>query len=250
MSSIGTGYDLAASTFSPDGRIFQVEYAQKAVDNGGTVIAIRGKDGVVTAVDKVITSKLAVSNANPRVGNANDFIGLASAGFYPDCLSLLDYVQGEALEYLKEYREPVPTKKLANTLAEYVHIFTLGISRPFGTSVFLTSWDPKIGSSVWLVEPSGLCYEYKAWSVGKHRQAAKTEIEKLKLEELDMQQLVKEAVRILMTVRDENKEKNQKIEMGWVGAQTLGRHEIIPESVVEEAERWAKAKLEEDEMED
>lgn len=60
MSSIGTGYDLAASTFSPDGRIFQVEYAQKAVDNGGTVIAIRGKDGVVTAVDKVVGSKLAL----------------------------------------------------------------------------------------------------------------------------------------------------------------------------------------------
>ncbi|RCN24598.1 hypothetical protein ANCCAN_29704, partial [Ancylostoma caninum] len=58
MSSIGTGYDLAASTFSPDGRIFQIEYAQKAVDNSGTMIALRGKNGVVTAVDKVITSKM------------------------------------------------------------------------------------------------------------------------------------------------------------------------------------------------
>lgn len=61
MSSIGTGYDLAASTFSPDGRIFQVEYAQKAVDNMGTVLAIRCKDGVVTAVDKIIHSKLEVT---------------------------------------------------------------------------------------------------------------------------------------------------------------------------------------------
>lgn len=137
MSSIGTGYDLAASTFSPDGRIFQVEYAQKAVDNGGTVIAIRGKDGVVTAVDKVVGSKLALpvntlagrpnpkrittfQNANPRVGNVNDFIGCTSAGFYPDCLALLDYVQGEALEYLKEFREPVPAKKIANTVRSYI----------------------------------------------------------------------------------------------------------------------------------
>jgi 20S proteasome subunit alpha 7 len=61
MSSIGTGYDLAASTFSPDGRIFQVEYAQKAVDNMGTVLAIRCKEGVVTAVDKIIQSKLEVA---------------------------------------------------------------------------------------------------------------------------------------------------------------------------------------------
>lgn len=61
MSSIGTGYDLAASTFSPDGRIFQVEYAQKAVDNYGTVLALRSKAGVVTAVDKVVNSKLEVA---------------------------------------------------------------------------------------------------------------------------------------------------------------------------------------------
>jgi 20S proteasome subunit alpha 7 len=60
MSSIGTGYDLAAATFSPDGRIFQVEYAQKAVDNCVTVVAIAGKDGVVTAVDKLVPSKLVV----------------------------------------------------------------------------------------------------------------------------------------------------------------------------------------------
>lgn len=60
MSSIGTGYDLAASTFSPDGRIFQIEYAQKAVDNCGTVVALAGKDGVVTAVERTVSSKLLV----------------------------------------------------------------------------------------------------------------------------------------------------------------------------------------------
>jgi 20S proteasome subunit alpha 7 len=58
MSSIGTGYDLAASTFSPDGKIFQVEYAQKAVDNSGTIVALAGKNGVVVAVDHSVSSKL------------------------------------------------------------------------------------------------------------------------------------------------------------------------------------------------
>ena len=106
------------------------------------------------------------------------------------------------------------------------------------------------GGSIYLVEPSGLCYEYKAWSVGKHRQAAKTEIEKLKPEELDQDQLVKEAARILLTVRDESKDKNLRIEMGWVGANTNGKHQAVPTEVVQEAERWAKAKLEEDDLED
>ena len=58
MSSIGTGYDLYTSQFSPDGRVFQIDYAAKAVDKSGTAVAIRGKDGVVFAVEKIITSKL------------------------------------------------------------------------------------------------------------------------------------------------------------------------------------------------
>ncbi|VDD86661.1 unnamed protein product [Enterobius vermicularis] len=246
MSSIGTGYDLAAATFSPDGRIFQVEYAQKAVDNGGTLVALKGKDGVVTAYDKIAPSKL--YDANPRMMNASEYVGCALAGVYPDCRALLDYAVGEALKYLKEYRTPMPVKKLANQVAEYVHIFTLGISRPFGASVFLTSWDVKSGPQLFLIEPSGLCYEYKAWAIGKHRQAAKTEIEKLKLEELSMDQLVKAIICYL--VLDESKDKNLRIEMGWVGEKTEGKHQIIPKNVVAEAEQWAKAKLEEEDMEE
>lgn len=268
MSSIGTGYDLAASTFSPDGRIFQIEYAQKAVDNSGTIIALRGKEGVVTAVDKVITSKLLLPSANPRIFNANDNIGLTFAGVYPDARALLDRYQSEALDYLRDYREPIPTKKLATALSEYIHTFTLGISRPFGCSTFVTSYDQKVGDlhslegfkkeslvfqkggAIYLTEPSGLTYEYKAWAVGKHRQAAKTEIEKLKLDEIDQKQLVKEAARILLTVRDESKDKNLRLEMGWVGANTNGKHQLVPQEIVQEAERWAKAKLEEDDLED
>ncbi|KAM3719714.1 Proteasome subunit [Dirofilaria immitis] len=250
MSSIGTGYDLAAATFSPDGRIFQVEYAQKAIDNGGTMIAMRGKDGVVTAADKLITSKLYVENANPRMANAGEYIGCAMAGIYPDCRALLDYAVREALNYLKEYRAPIPIKKLANQLAEYVHVYTLGISRPFGASIFLTAWDEKNGSQLFLLEPSGLCYEYKAWAIGKHRQAAKTEIEKLKFESIPIRQLVNEAARIILMVRDEAKDKNLQVEMSWVGEITGGKHEFIPKDIVKEAEAWAKAKLEEDDMDD
>uniref|UniRef100_A0A1I7WZL4 Proteasome subunit alpha type n=1 Tax=Heterorhabditis bacteriophora TaxID=37862 RepID=A0A1I7WZL4_HETBA len=144
MSSIGTGYDLAASTFSPDGRIFQIEYAQKAVDNSGTMIALKGKNGIVTAVDKVITSKMYEENANPRMFNANEFIGISFAGIYPDCRALKDYACSEAVKYLKSFREPMPIQKLANAVAEYIHIFTLGISRPFGASVFFSAWNKSV----------------------------------------------------------------------------------------------------------
>uniref|UniRef100_A0A1I7UCI3 Proteasome subunit alpha type n=1 Tax=Caenorhabditis tropicalis TaxID=1561998 RepID=A0A1I7UCI3_9PELO len=250
MSSIGTGYDLAASTFSPDGRIFQVEYAQKAVDNAGTMIAIRGKNGIVVVADKLITSKLYTDNANPRMFNVNDNVGVAVAGNYPDGFSLKNYAYGEAMKWLKDYREPMPVQNIANAVAEYIHIHTLGISRPFGAGAFFVAWNKQAGGRLFLVEPSGLNYEYKAWAVGKHRQAAKAEIEKLKIDELDVQQLVKEAARIIMAVRDENKDKNVQIEMGWVGEHTNGKYEEVPSEVVTAAEEWASAKLDEDDMED
>ena len=78
QTSIGTGYDLSNSVFSPDGRNFQVEYAVKAVENGGTAIGIRCKDGVVLAMEKLITSKLLKPNANKRIATVDKHAGVVS----------------------------------------------------------------------------------------------------------------------------------------------------------------------------
>ena len=78
QTSIGTGYDLSNSVFSPDGRNFQVEYAVKAVENGGTSIGIRCKDGVVLAIEKLITSKLLKPGANKRIATVDRNVGVVS----------------------------------------------------------------------------------------------------------------------------------------------------------------------------
>lgn len=72
-------YDLSASQFSPDGRVFQVEYAAKAVENSGTVIGLRGKDGVVFAVEKLVTSKLYEPGANKRIFHVDEHVGMVSS---------------------------------------------------------------------------------------------------------------------------------------------------------------------------
>lgn len=76
QTSIGTGYDLSNSVFSPDGRNFQVEYATKAVENGGTAIGIRCKDGVVLAMEKLVSSKLMKKDANKRIASVDRNIGV------------------------------------------------------------------------------------------------------------------------------------------------------------------------------
>jgi len=249
MSSIGTGYDLAASTFSPDGRIFQVEYAQKAVDSSATVVSLTSKHGVVTAVDQNVVSKLQDPNDSSRISNVNDYVGLIGSGIFPDFRAMLDYVQGEDLKFLKENRMQTPVKKLANTLAEYVHALTLGISRPFGAAGFLTSWDKENGSSLFCIEPSGLSYKYKAWSMGKNQQAAKTEIEKLSdsLDDMTKDQLIEAAMRILLVVRDQH-ERNLKIEAGYVGEETGGEHTRVPN--IEQIEARVQERIDEEEDQD
>jgi 20S proteasome subunit alpha 7 len=140
MSSIGTGYDLAAATFSPDGRIFQVEYAAKAVESSSTVIALASKHGILVAVDQPVPSKLSfavstnrtkqthscnrfnfirfkyLKDSNSRIMDVNDQIGLVGSGLYPDMCSLCDYARTEANNYLKEYHKPIGVRKLANTV--------------------------------------------------------------------------------------------------------------------------------------
>lgn len=76
QTSIGTGYDLSNSVFSPDGRNFQVEYATKAVENGGTAVGIRCKDGVVLALEKIVTSKLLKKDANKRIATVDRNMGV------------------------------------------------------------------------------------------------------------------------------------------------------------------------------
>lgn len=64
-----------------------------------------------------------LENANPRMGNAGETVGVALAGVYPDCRALLDYAVGEALKYLREYRTPMPIKKLADQVVEFLNCF-------------------------------------------------------------------------------------------------------------------------------
>jgi len=247
MSSIGTGYDLAASTFSPDGRIFQVEYANKAIDSAGTGIGLRCKDGVVLAVEKVIATQLYLPTCTRRITNVDHHIGFAATGLYPDARALADYCVNEAQDYYAEYREKIPSKHLADRVSLYVHAHTLyGALRPFGVAVFLASWNKHDGPQLFMVEPSGLAYGYQGWAVGKGRQAAKTEIEKLKLADMTCREALKQATRIIHAVRDETKDKNIVLELSWVGEHTNGKHEIVPPSLAEEAETYAKKAMEED----
>ncbi|CAD6222282.1 GSCOCG00000893001-RA-CDS [Cotesia congregata] len=246
MSSIGTGYDLSASQFSPDGRVFQVEYAQKAVENSGTVISLRGKDGVVFAVEKLVTSKLYEAGANKRIFNIDEHIGMAVAGLISDARQIVETARSEAASYRAQYGVGIPVKYLNERVAMYMHAYTLySAVRPYGCSVILSAREAD-GPTMYMIDPSGVSYGYFGCAVGKAKQSAKTEIEKLKLADMSCKELVKEAARIIYLVHDELKDKQFELEMSWVGAHTKGKHERIPHEIKAEAEAKARQAMAED----
>ncbi|KAI8900799.1 nucleophile aminohydrolase [Globomyces pollinis-pini] len=249
MGSIGTGYDLSASTYSPDGRIFQVEYALKAVENSGTCIGIKTIDGVVLAHEKLVQSKLLVPQSNNRIQTIDMHIGFVAAGLLADSRHLAKRAREEAENYRSTYRKPIPSTMIAKRISGYVSAFTLYSSvRPFGLSTIVASVDVH-GPALYMIEPSGLYYGYNATAVGKGSQLAKTELEKLDFKTLTAAEAVKHAARIIHMVHDESKDKDFELELTWISPQSNGKHAVVPKDIKDEAERLAKAALD-DEMDE
>ncbi|KAI7826384.1 20S proteasome subunit [Kickxella alabastrina] len=221
MTSIGTGYDLSVSTYSPDGRVFQVEYAEKAVDNSGTAIGLRVKGGVVLAVEKIKHSP-------------GRHIGVASAGWMSDTRHLVKRTRDEASHYHGTYKANIPAKIIAERMGMYIQAYTLYSSvRPFGVSTILATVDVD-GPQLYMIEPSGQYMGYRGCAAGKGKQAAKTEIEKLDLDNLSVRDALKEAARIIYA--------------------SNGLHTHVPQDVFDEAVEYAEKANDDDdddeEMED
>lgn len=282
MTSIGTGYDLQNSVFSPDGRNFQVEYAVKAVENGGTSIGIRCKDGVVLAVEKLITSKLLKPGSNKRIATIDRHMGAVTSGLVPDGRHFTSRARDEAASWREVYKAPISTIDLASRMGGYLQAYTLYSSvRPFGITAILAGFDSELdvpvdgqvgsgpksgaggkaegktygGPALYMIEPSGLYWGYYGAATGKGRQAAKGELEKLDLAagKLSLKEGVMEAARIIYVAHDENKDKDFELEMTWISdlaGPTKGRHQEVPKELLEEAEKAAKKALEGDDEED
>ncbi|KAL7503728.1 hypothetical protein ACHAXN_002037 [Cyclotella atomus] len=260
MASSGSGYDLSSSTFSPDGRIFQIEYASKAVENAGTALGLRCRDGIVLCVEKPLIHKMLVSETTGRrIHTVDSHSGVAITGFVSDGRQIVGRARDEAANYLETYGTTIPPEVLTSRISSYVHYFTLhGALRPFGASTLVAAYDPGTKEhSLHMVEPSGVSYEYYGCSAGRGRQSARTEMEKLAInpkqgegELIDVQEAVKQLAKIIYTLYDQSKDKPFELEMSWLCEGSGWRHEGVPKDVIASAVEWAKKEIEEAEEED
>jgi len=239
---------LSTSTFSPDGRVFQVEYAAKAVDNSGTAVGVVCKDGLVLAVEKAVLSKMMVPGSARRVYAVDKHLTLVISGFVTDGRQLVAHAREEAISYKKVYGEPIPPFVLAERIGLFVHAYTLYWTvRPFGASILLGGYDKANGGEpeLYCIEPSGTCYKYFGMAIGKGKQSAKTEIEKLKLQETTCEEAMFSVVKILRQIQEDAKDRQVEIEISWICPSSNYEHQIVPPERVKEVQESVVKSLEE-----
>lgn len=223
----------------------------KAVENGGTSIGIKCKDGIVLAVEKIINSKLLVPGKNKRIQTIDRHIGVAYSGLLPDGRHLVNRGRDEAKSFKNIYKTPISVPHLMDRLGIYVQNYTCYNSvRPFGIVAIVGGVDAK-GSHLYMIEPSGTCWGYTGAATGKGRQTAKSELEKLKFDEMTVRDGVKAAARIINQAHEDNKDKDYELEISWCSIEeTGGKHEFVPEELVQEALKLAQEEEDNDDDEE
>ncbi|CDK26542.1 unnamed protein product [Kuraishia capsulata CBS 1993] len=199
--------------FSPDGRNFQVEYASKAVENAGTSVGIKCKDGIVLAVEKILTSKLHVKENYERSLTIDRHIGVVWSGLIPDGRHLVNRGRDEAQSYKSLYKDPITVPGLVDRLGYYVQNYTCYNSvRPFGINAIIGGKDAS-GFHLYMIEPSGTYWGYRAIAAGKGRQIAKSELEKLDFDDLDVETGLIEAAKIIHLAHEDNKDRDYETDL-------------------------------------
>ncbi|WP_456482075.1 archaeal proteasome endopeptidase complex subunit alpha [Methanopyrus sp.] len=212
MQPAQTAYDRAITVFSPDGRLFQVEYAREAVKRGTTALGIKVEEGVVLGVDKRVTSKLIEPESIEKVYRIDTHIGAATAGLVADARVLVERARIEAQTYRYTYGEPIDVDVLVKTICDLKQVYTQhGGVRPFGTALLIAGVDTK-GCRLFETDPSGALTEHKATAIGEGRQEALDVFDEEYREDMTLQEAIELAVRALYEAsREETTADNLEI---------------------------------------
>ncbi|WP_121821598.1 archaeal proteasome endopeptidase complex subunit alpha [Halostella salina] len=161
-----TAYDRGVTVFSPDGRLYQVEYAREAVTRGHPVVGVRYDDGVALAANGRRRSPLQEADSVEKLHAVDDHLGIATAGHVADARRLVDHARVTAQRERLRYGEPMPVEALAKSLADLVQETTqTGGARPFGAALLVAGVD-RDGPALYEVDPSGTPTGWRAAAVG------------------------------------------------------------------------------------
>jgi len=208
-------YDRAITVFSPDGRLFQVEYARVAVTRGTTTLGIKFKDGVALLADKKLPSRLSEPKSIEKIGCVDEHIGVATSGLVADARVLVDYARIIAQINRITYDEKISVEWLVKRICDYKQTYTqYGGVRPFGTALLVAGIDDD-GIHLYETDPSGSLTAYMAGAIGSGRDAAMEIFEKEYKPGLSYEDAILLALKALRASSDEPLNENA-IEIGVI----------------------------------
>jgi len=228
-------YDRAITVFSPDGRLFQVEYALETVNRGATIIGVVCPEGVVLGAEEKIETRLQDTNFTWKIYGVDDHLGAAVVGLGSDARILIDQARIYAQSNRLTYDEPIDVEIMTKRVGDVKQLYTqhAGV-RPFGVSIIFGGID-KTGPRVFATDPSGSYRGYKAVSVGISRET----VEGILMEEYRDDITLDEAIKLVakcLTRALEARGEPKRIKISIVPSETK-KFQALDDERIEEIQR-------------
>ena len=234
------GYDMTPTMYSPDGRIYQVEYAIETVKRGTLAIGIICSDGVIIAVEENPRA-LQVADVTQKIFQVDYHIGVAAAGYIPDARVQVDNARFFSQSSKLTYDEPVEVETVAKHLADQCHQFTQysGV-RPYGVALIIAGVDQK-GEAIYVTDPSGTYVSYAAVAIGAGSEEVTDFLEKNYKPEMSLEEGAALATGAI-NLKSEKKDGAKHVKMSWV-KKDKKILEKVSESEIEKFVQIAKEKF-------
>ena len=242
------GYDRAITVFSPDGRLFQVEYAREAVKRGTTSLGLKSKEGVVLIVDKRTVSRLVEAKSIEKIFQIDNHIGAATSGLVADARALIERARIESQINKITYNEPILVGGLAKKICDMKQMYTQnGGVRPFGSALIIGGVN---GEDVKLFEtdPSGALIEYKATAIGSGVQAAMDVFEESYEDDISLEDAINLGLDALYEAT-EGRTTEQSVEIAVIEVDTQSYRKLSDDEVSKYVDALLERKAEEEEDE-
>lgn len=202
-------YDRGVSTFSPEGRLFQVEYAIEAIKLGSTAIGVKTTQGVVLVVEKRITSSLLVPRSNEKVAEIDEHIGCAMSGITADARTLIDHARNVTQDHRFKFNEEMPVESCTQSVCDLALQFGDdesdggGMSRPFGVALLVAGHDADSGPVLYHTDPSGMFVKHEARAIGSGSEGAQSALEESYRKDMTLEEAEVLALTTLKQVMEE-----------------------------------------------
>eukprot|EP01136_Pigoraptor_vietnamica_P016646 Opistho-1_new@60808 len=211
-------YDSRTTIFSPEGRLYQVEYALEAISHAGTCLGVLASDGIVLAAEKRITSRLLEQDHTmEKIYKLNEDMACAVAGITADANTLINWIRLSAQRYQFQYQESIPCEQLVQNVCDLKQGYTqYGGLRPFGVSFLYAGWDRHFGFQLYQSDPSGNYGGWMATCIGANSQSAQSILKTDYKEGISLKEAKVLAVKVLSKTMDSTTLTSEKLEFAVV----------------------------------